>query len=132
MANIKPIKIIPTKQSTEEDWKAFIDALSQRYGNKNARILFMKAWSKNGFSSTSSEFRKYLKGEYKIIISTTNIQATIDKIGGVDDFFSDVFTAGKWISIGFAVIIVGGVAMIIYNIAKNPAQAIGTTIKYAK
>ncbi len=56
----------------------------------------------------------------------------VDAGSDVTDFFGDFFTVGKYLGIGMGVILVGGIAMLIFNIAKEPAKAVGTAIKYAK
>jgi hypothetical protein len=53
----------------------------------------------------------------------------------VDDAIDDIgsfLNLGKYMTIGVGFILVGGLAMLIFNIAKQPAQTLGTAIKYAK
>ena len=43
----------------------------------------------------------------------------------VTDLFGDAFQVAKWSGIGLAVILVGGIGMLVFNIARRPAESIG-------
>lgn len=125
-------KQIPTVNDTADIWIAWYDALQDSFGKKTANQLFVKAWKLRGSTDKSTNaLRDHLK-KNGIEIPTTWGQDVIDKGSDISDIFGDMFHMGKYFGIAIAVIAVGGTAMIIYNLAKNPAQSAGTIIKYAK
>jgi hypothetical protein len=49
----------------------------------------------------------------------------VDFGGGAMDFVGNFFQAGQVLAIGLGVIIVGGIGLAIYNIARKPNDTIG-------
>ena len=120
-----PTTNIPKYNSKSEDWIQWHKDLRQNFGKKIANSLWIKAWRIRGNSSANtSDLRKYLKGE-GIKIDEGAWDTVVDFGVGVSDAFGTVFQVTKFVGIGLAVIIVGGVGMIVYNLAKDPAKAIG-------
>ena len=120
-----PTTNIPKYNSKSEDWIQWHKDLRQNFGKKVANSLWIKAWRIRGNSSANtSDLRKYLDGQ-GIKISESAWDSIVDLGVGVSDAFGTVFQVTKYVGIGLAVIIVGGVGMIVYNLAKDPAKAIG-------
>lgn len=126
-----PTVDIPTVSSKADAWQQWHSELISNFGRKEANSLFLKAWSRRGNSSANTlTLRTYLKG-YGINLDESAWDKVVDTGGSVIDFFGDTFKVGKYVGIGLAVIVVGGLGMIVFNIAKAPAQAVGTAVKYA-
>lgn len=127
-----PTKTIPTSSSKAEEWIEWHKELKSNFGRKQANALFVKAWKLRGNNSiTTNEMRTYLT-KNGINLEKSTLDAIVDKSVSIGDFLGDGFMVGKYVGIGLAVVLVGGIAMLVFNIAKSPAKAIGTTIKYAK
>jgi hypothetical protein len=131
------IRNIPTRQSTAQEWTEWWNELRSRYGKKKARAIWTKAWSIRGTSSANTrELRTFMAEK-----SDINIEAGIggkitdivlDPFDRFQDITEDIIGAGKWVTGAVLVILIGGTAMLVYNIAKAPAESIGTALKYAK
>ena len=129
---VNPVNNIPTSSSLPEAWIDWHKQLKSSFGKKQANALFIKAWSRRGSSAANtSDLRSYLS-KNGINISKSAWDSVVDKGVDVTDFFGDAFTMGKYVSISLAVITLGGLALIIFNIGRKPAESIGTVIKYAK
>jgi hypothetical protein len=129
---VDPIANIPQYNSGFEEWINWYDALKQNFGKKNAKQLWIKAWKIRGNSkANTNELRTYM-AKHDITIDKTTWDSVIDTAVNATDIFGDTFTVGRYLGIGVAIIIVGGLGLAIFNIAKKPAESIGTAIKYAK
>lgn len=127
-----PTKSIPTRNSKAEEWIEWHRELKSNFGKKQANAIFLKAWKLRGSNSiTTNEMRTYFS-KNGITLDKSIIDALIDKGDDISDFFGDLFNIGKYAGIGLAIIVVGGLGLVVYNIAKNPSKAVGTTIKYIK
>jgi hypothetical protein len=119
---------MPSKISKSEEWIAFHKALA-RFGPKVANAEWLKFWADRETSQANDlALRTYLKTK-GITISESAFDSAIDKGAGVLGFFGNMFSIGKYVGIGLAVVAVGGLAMIVYNVAKNPVGAAGAAIK---
>ena len=120
---------IPTLASGSSAWQQWHSELVSDFGRKQANSLFMKAWGIRGNSAANTlPLRTYLKG-YGITLDESAWDKVVDTGGSIADTFGDVFKVGKYMGIGLGVIVLGGLAMIVYSIAKSPGEAIGTAAK---
>lgn len=127
-----PTKIIPTKQSSSQAWIQWHKAMKNRYGKKQANTLFVKAWDMRGgagSSASTNELREYMK-DNDVVLDTTTIENIVDTTSTGLDALGDVFTTGKYLFLGLGVIVVGGLAMLVYNVAKNPAKSVATAAQF--
>jgi hypothetical protein len=126
-----PTQLIPNKQSSSQTWIQWHKAMKRRYGKKEANLLFTKAWDMRGgagSSASTNELRTYMK-DNGIKFDTTTMESITDTTYEGLDAVGDFFTMGKYMSIAVGVIVVGGLGMLIFNIAKQPiksAKAIGS------
>jgi hypothetical protein len=120
-----PTTNIPKYNSNSEDWIQWHKDLRQNFGKKIANSLWIKAWRIRGNSSANtSDLRKYLDKQ-GIKISESAWDSVVDFGVGVSDAFGTAFQVTQYAGIGLAVIIVGGLGMVVYNLAKDPAKSIG-------
>lgn len=120
------IENIPNRSSQGQEWLQWHKDLKSRYGKKRANSIFIRAWGlrgKENSSANTSQLRDYLKGQ-GIQLETSTISSLYDAAADVGDFFGDIFVVGKYIGIGLGVILVGGIGMLIFNIAKSPVEVI--------
>jgi hypothetical protein len=128
------ITSMPTKSSAGATWIEWHKILKRTLGKKNANITWIKAWDmrggKNSPASTSA-LREYMKGE-GVVIDKTTVQSVTDFGGGVLDSIGSVFKVGKWIFLVVIGIIVGGLALLVWGLLKNPIKSISTVGQSAK
>lgn len=121
------ITSMPTKSSSGEAWKEWHIKLKRTLGKKNANFTWIKAWDlrggKNSNASTNS-LRSYMKDE-GIEVDKTTIQSVTDFGGDALDFVGGVFNVGKWISLIVIGVVVGGLALLIWGLLKNPIKSLG-------
>ncbi len=117
---------MPKKTSSGADWIEWHKLLKRTLGKKNANVTWIKAWDlrggKNSGASTSA-LRDYMKEE-GIIVDKTTLQSVTDFGGDVGDFFGGVFNVGKWIFLITVGIIVGGLALLVWGLLKNPIKSL--------
>jgi len=119
------IDSIPSMNSKFEDWIQWHKNLKAQFGKKLANSEWIKGWKIRGSSSANKTgLREYLADE-GIQIDESAWDEVMDLGVGVTDFFGDVFSVGKYVTLGIVVIVVGGLAMLVFNIAKNPAENVG-------
>lgn len=120
---LKPIVNVPPYNSKSETWIQFHKDLSSNFGKKVANSTWVKAWGIRGNSSANnSDLREYLT-KHGIIIDKSAWDSVIDEGSSISDAFSDMFSVGKYVSYALLGIMVVGVGMIVYNVAKNPVEA---------
>jgi len=127
------IRNIPTNSSSDVVWISWYDALRKTFGRKKANALFTANWdAQNGFTSdaNTSDLRSHLKDKGGIEIAGSTLGEVKDKLIGVGDFFGDAFSIGRYFGIALGVIVVGGLGLFVYNVARKPESAvrIGTAI----
>jgi len=127
---VNVVDAIPTYNSTTDAWIQWHKELKSNFGKKMANNLWLKAWKIRGSSKlNTSDLRSYLDKQ-GIKLDTNAWDNIVDFGGGITDFIGNTFQAGQVLTIGLGVIIVGGIGMLVYNIAKNPNKSIsvGTAI----
>lgn len=127
-----PTQIIPSKASESQKWIVWHKAMKSRYGKKEANILFIKAWEMRGGAgskASTNELREYMS-DNGVALDTTAIEDVVDTTSRGLDAMGDFFTMGKYLAIGLGVIVVGGLGMLVFNIARNPIKSAGAAVKY--
>lgn len=120
-----PVDTIPAYNAKAESWIEWHKTLKSNFGKKVANSLWTKAWSIRGYGgANTSDLREYMEGQ-GVKINKSAWDSVVDFGGGILDFFGDAFTVAKWVGISLLVIIVGGIGMIIFNIARKPAESAG-------
>lgn len=118
-----PVKTIPTRSSKSEEWIAWHKALKQNFGRKQANILWVKAWSLRGTSSANTnDLREYLSKQ-GVVIDKSSWDSIVDSGADVGDFLGNFAKAGQIASIAIVAIIIGGSAMLIYNVVRQPVKS---------
>jgi len=115
---------IPTNDSSSQDWINWHKSLLKAGFNRTqANDTFAKAWDKYGsYDANSSELRDYLGSKGFTLESDWTDDTwdfAKDPFGLVTDFN---FASGmiKYTSIALVIILILFVAMILFNIARNP------------
>ncbi len=122
---------VPNKKSTALDWISWHTLLKRSYGKKNANYLFTKAWNKRGgvkSAANTSDLREYLKKQ-GIQIDKDWTASVMDTAGDLADNLGDFLGVGKIFGIAIATIVVGGSALILWNIGKKPIETINAVAK---
>jgi len=126
---LSPTTNIPQMNSKADEWIQWHKTLKAQFGRKVANGLWMKAWARRGSSSVNtSDLRDYMSKQ-GIKLDSSAWDKVVDAGGDFLDTIGDSLQMTKYVTIGVLVIIVGGLGIAIFNIAKNPAQSIGTAAK---
>jgi hypothetical protein len=121
---VNVVDSIPTYNSTTDAWIQWHKELKSNFGKKTANNLWLKAWKIRGNSKlNTSELRSYLSGQ-GIKLDTSAWDKIVDIGGGFGDMIGNTFQAGQILSIGLGVIIVGGIGLLVFNIARKPNETI--------
>jgi hypothetical protein len=130
---VKSIENIPSNSATDAQWIAWYEVLQPEVGRKEANILFLKAWNQRknagilGASSNTSALRDFLKTKGVDVrpdgLLAYPISAYEAVAGGIETFFG----ISKWTFIIMATIVIIPVAILLFNIAKNPRLLIDGT-----
>ena len=124
---------IPRNNSIDNVWITWYDALKSKFGRKKANSLFSANWdAQNGSGSdaNTTTLRQHLQKVCKLDIKGSVAGEIKDKFFDVGNFLGDYITVGKYLGLGLGVILVGGVGLFVYNLAKDPDNAvrIGTAV----
>lgn len=124
---------IPKNNSSDNVWITWYDALKSKFGRKKANSLFTANWDAQDGSNSDANtttLRQHLEKEGKLNIQGSFAGEIKDKAFDVANFFGDYFTVGKYLGLGLGVIVVGGLGLFVYNIARKPESAvrIGTAV----
>lgn len=123
-----PVKTIPTKKSNVGAWIQWHKDLKSKYGKKVANSLWLKAWEKRGSNSVNTvALRDYLDKQ-GIKIGTSAWDDILDTGSGVTDYFGDMIKVGKYTGIALTVILVAGIGLLVFNIARKPGEAAQTAL----
>lgn len=126
---MNPSLTIPDQTSSITSWIEWHKAMKDRYGKVKANSIFSVTWDKRGKSSLlNSEARDYFD-KNGLVFDKDIFARLTDKAFDIGDFMGDIFTAGKWITVGVMVVVVGGAGLIIYNLGKDPVRSIGAAAK---
>jgi hypothetical protein len=123
------VNSIPSYNAKFEEWIQWHKDLKSNFGKKIANSLWMKAWKIRGNSSANTnELRSYMEKQ-GIKFDKSAWDSVVDAGDTVTDAFGTAFQVTKFVGIGLAVIVVGGLGMIVFNLAKNPAKNIGVAAR---
>ncbi len=121
-----PSRNIPKKNSESQTWVQWHKDLKKLFGKKRANSIWIKAWERRGGEDAKANtvsLREYMEGQ-GVMIDRSSMASMVDFADDVGDFIGGIFGATKWIGIGLAVVLVGGVAMVVFNLAKSPTKSI--------
>ena len=118
------VNSIPTYNATVLDWIEWHKGLKSNFGKKMANSLFLKAWKIRGSSKlNTSELRTYLNTQ-GIKLDTNAWDKLVDISGDISDSIGGAFQGGKIVSITLGVILLGGLGLLVFNIARKPNETI--------
>ena len=126
---ISPVKMLPTKQTSVEEWIEWHKSLKKRYGKKTANELWVRAWRRFGSSSrNTNDLRTYME-KNGVKMDKSAQDSLVDTGTSIADFGGDIFQVGKYTGIAIITVVVGGAALLIFQLAKNPAQSVGVAAR---
>ena len=119
--SFESIRNLPNSNSSDVAWLNWYKDLRSTLGKKNANQLFIQHWeAEDGFGSDANT--TYLREEldkYNLKISGGTLGSVADFGNDVSSFFGDLFTAGKWLTIGMGTVVVVAVGGLLIQIAFN-------------
>lgn len=120
---------IPSYNAKFEEWIQWHKDLQSNFGKKIANSLWTKAWKIRGNSSANTnELRSYMDKQ-GVKFDKSAWDSVVDMGDNITDAFGTAFQVTKFVGIGIAVIVVGGLGMIVFNLAKSPAKNIGVAAR---
>ena len=120
---------IPSYNAKFEEWIQWHKDLQSNFGKKIANGLWTKAWKIRGNSSANTnELRSYMDKQ-GVKFDKSAWDSVVDVGDNITDAFGTAFQVTKFVGIGIAVIVVGGLGMIVFNLAKSPAKNIGVAAR---
>ena len=109
---------LPGEMSSIGTWMHWHKALKGCVGRSKANDLFLQLWDKNNLSTTI-ELRKYME-ENGVDMDKSALNRLTDTGAGIVNWVGTGFEIGGYAAVGILVILVGGVGMIVFNMAKSP------------
>lgn len=123
--------LIPQSNSAGSKWIIWHKALKKKFGKRQANIIWLKAWEVRGGKGTSastSDLRTYME-ENGVNLETTSLEDVADFGVSVGDAFELGFNVYKWLMIALGISVVGGVAILIFNVASKPIETLNSASK---
>ncbi len=123
---VKSIENIPSQSATDAQWIAWYKVLQPEVGKKEANILFLKAWNQRknsgllGSAANTSTLRDFLKTKGVDMQPDGILAYPITAYEAVSGAIETAFGIGKWSFIILSAIVIVPVAILLFNIAKNP------------
>jgi hypothetical protein len=118
------VLIEPNQQSSDAIWIQWHKDLKSVLGKKTADSVFLAYWTARGTDSANTNALREYASSQGFQINGGIIGSIVDTMYNVADNIGDIFKLGKYVSIAVIIVIVGGVGMLIFNIAKQPIEAI--------
>ena len=118
---------IPNRNSTDNEWLVWYQALKSTFGREIARQEFLLAWSTAGRGSikaNTSNLREVLKKEGINMPSNGIGGSLLDGYNDIADHIGGILNMGKTAGIIIGIIIIVPIGMFLFGIAKNPIEAI--------
>jgi hypothetical protein len=118
----------PSIKSDSAQWIQWHKDLKSTFGKKTANSVFLAFWNKRKSSgANTAELRDYAESQgFKI--EGGSLSGIADAAYDIGDTIGDVMQVGKIVAISLTVILVAGIGLLIYNVARNPQGTI-TAIK---
>lgn len=124
---------VPNKESSDSIWIQFHKDLKSSVGAKNAQSVWVHAWTIRGSSAANTgTLRDYLNSEGISLSPSGVLGQLLDTTNSLLSGIGDIFSGGKYVAYAVVGIVVLGLGLLVYNVAKAPAESLGTAIKYAK
>ena len=136
MSTISLVQIIPSLNSSSQDWATFYTEAKKQLGTNAANVLFGMAWQKWGANVSGSQ------SDIVTVSKLTGLtldegffdsirQTGSNAVGVIDGAFSTFSTTGKVVlysAVGIGILLVGG---IVVRIVTASAEEIGTVASVA-
>ena len=118
-----PVKTIPSRKSSAQDWIQWHKDLKDNTGKKLARSTTSYVWKKRGNNdAVNPTMKDYFAGE-GISIERTGLASILDTKDSLVDNIGNIFSVGKYTVYAITGIAVVGLGMIVFNVARNPIKA---------
>jgi len=126
--SVDPRKNIPDKSSNSGQWKSWHEALDNRYGKKMANEIWILAWNKRSSpNANDADLRRYME-KNGVIVERDLFAKVGDMQLRASEWINDFLQWGKVASIGITIVVVGGIALFVWNYRKK-APEIGNMAK---
>lgn len=113
-----PSKIIPTSESSSEQWINWHKALRKWFNKNEANTHWLRFWQQRsgpGSVADTYDLREYMRKQ-DVDLTTTTFGEVTDAAGGVVDWFSDTINITRIILVGTAII---GISLVVFYIVSS-------------
>ena len=108
---------IPSYNAKSEDWVIWHESLKNNFGKKIANQIWVKGWGIRGNNTANDRtLREYMR-KNGVNITEGAWDKIVDLGGDASDLVGDFFQYGKFGAYAIAFLLLGGTALIIWNIA---------------
>lgn len=120
--NVEALKSMPTFKSKDIEWINWYKKIRSRYGRTDAARIFIATWTKRGSKDANTiELRKLVSAD-GINIDDSIWNKVADLGGGISDAFGSAMKVGKVTAYVVGGILVLGLTMFVFNLAKTPTN----------
>ncbi len=130
-----PLDSMPNAQTSPEGWVNWYDVLKSYFGRSVADQVWIRTWDTYGgidSPANTGDLRDAM-AKNDIIIDATGVSQAFDTVKhaatSVTDYFGSFMQMGKWAVAGVLIIGIGGAAILVYGLAKDPGKAVDTATK---
>ena len=123
---VKSLQNLPSVNSSDQQWIAWYKTLRSEVGKKGANALFLRAWEKRknagllGSSANTQNLREFL-AKQDIDVRPDGIFAyPITALEYAENAIDTAFGISKWTFIILACLVLIPVAILLFNVARNP------------
>ena len=111
---------IPNKASSSQKWIEWHKSVKSTFGRKKANTIFIDNWEKRGVAGiVNNDMQDYFR-KNGVNLDKTFVNQIVGFPEDVFDTVADIFSMGKYAAITVGVVILVPVAILLFNIAKNP------------
>lgn len=116
-----PSKIIPTSDSTSEQWVTWHKALRKWFTKNEANTHWLRFWQQRSGAGTKADtydLREYMRSQ-DVDLTTTTMGEVTDMAGGIVEFFTDSINIARIILVGVVVV---GVGLVVFYVVSSTRQ----------
>jgi hypothetical protein len=121
---------LPSLSNSSTVWVQYYQELKRNFGAKNAQSIWVYTWTnRGGVNSIANDnyLREKMK-DYGVTVDTNGRGQIVDFADSIIDNVESVLKIGRTVLIATLIISVGGIAMLVFNIASQPFKAVDSAL----
>lgn len=126
---MRPDKNLPSINDVDQIWIDWHKNLVTSIGRSQANLYWSKYYNIVKPDKATTNYLIDYAEKQGIKIDRTALQSLGNVFSGIGDFAAGAFGVIKYTGIALLVIVVGGIALVVYNVAKNPNKTIDIAVR---